>query len=144
MPTISQETLDAAIAKIKDPNAREAITKAVVGSYEFEVHCLSKKCKGKLLGYLGFARPSGERERKSLDGGILRLRPRRLDGQIGVVCGFCGSDSRLAEEEKGIVKSTRPTDNEFLEITNRLKNKKPYAEDNGTKEVDGFRFVRIT
>lgn len=68
----------------------------------------------------------------------LRASRRRMDGEWGFQS-WCGTDSLLAEAEKGIIGQAQPSKDDLFEIAKRLDDKPPkYATIKGEREVDGF------
>lgn len=68
----------------------------------------------------------------------LRSSRRRLDGEWGFQS-WCGTDSLLAEQEKGIISEAQPTKDDLYRIAAKLEqNKSKYVTINGEREVDGF------
>lgn len=64
----------------------------------------------------------------------------RLDGRYGFRC-FCGNVSVLSEEEKGVITSVQPTQEDLGLIAERLGKRKTnkYPKVAGVRYVDGFR-----
>lgn len=63
----------------------------------------------------------------------------RFDGQMGFRC-YCGNNSILCEEEKGVITPARPTANDLQKIANRLSKRQDniYIPNEGKTEIDGF------
>ena len=70
----------------------------------------------------------------------LRSSRRRTDGEIGFEC-WCGLDSRIAPNEKGILfdNGNQPTKKDVMKMAENLRKSPPkYATINGERDVDGF------
>lgn len=63
----------------------------------------------------------------------------RLDGQLGFRC-YCGNNSVLCEEEKGVITPARPTSDDLQKIADRLSRRKgnEYMPNKGKTNIDGF------
>ncbi|MFA5937323.1 MAG: hypothetical protein WC822_05635, partial [Candidatus Paceibacterota bacterium] len=63
----------------------------------------------------------------------------RLDGQWGFRC-YCGNNSVLCEEEKGVITPARPSQADLQKIAERLSHRKTntYLPKNGKTNIDGF------
>lgn len=86
---------------IQDKNLLKQIKNVLSEDYVKKIKCMSATCKGRLLGYIN---ANGKVTAAVNNKGEMYLRSsrQRLDGYMGFEC-WCGNDSRLAEQEKGIV-----------------------------------------
>lgn len=152
MQQFHQSLLNTMLKNVSDPQLRETYGAILNGKFPFMVYCLSKKCKGKLIGYLDNNNRAIDEPTINKDGepisGIETSRD-RFDGRKGFKC-YCGNDSILAEEEKGILNRTivpvPPTRDDMNEIFSRLqKSKKDVLmfDQNHQVEYDGFRIKEI-
>lgn len=105
-----------------------------------------KGCKGRVIAYIDEAGKVDETEpvlsppeamslyESGLEGSRLRL-----DGQVGFRC-YCGNNSILCEEEKGVITPARPSQADLEKIASRLtkRNGNMYEPKNGKTEIDGF------
>lgn len=151
MAHVADRTLDQML-KTLPPEAKAAFKKAINEVPTHTIHCMSKKCNGKLVGEIyENARSPYVLMVETKESGVARNR-KRLDGQWGFKC-KCGNDSILAKEEVGNIpmwtkdeKPLRdaPNTEEMLTIANAIGQRKgnPYEERNGVKNVDGFEIRR--
>lgn len=126
------------------PTLRRQVVDSLQGNIEFEIYCKSKTCKNRLLGYILDTkkfRPVTEKDGKM----YCRAIRYRLDGAIGFQC-WCGNDSRLSEQEKGVggIENNAVTSNDLNEVYARLQ-KKPanYPTSKGIQLVDGFAIKEV-
>jgi hypothetical protein len=136
------------IDQVKDPEVKQRLANIAVGRITKHISCLSKTCKGRIIGYLYDTGMLEADELRDKDGklisGALAIRP-RFDGFEGVECA-CGYDSRIAEAEKGIMKTngTPPSKEDMEHIHANLQNKPAhYVEKSGKIEVDGFIIEKV-
>jgi hypothetical protein len=69
---------------------------------------------------------------------FLRSSRRRTDGEWGFES-WCGTDSRLAAHEQGILGADQPSKDDLYRMAAKLEQNPPkYVTINGEREVDGF------
>lgn len=136
------------LRSIPDPKLRKTYGDILSGKMPKSVHCLSAKCKGRLVGYIQvdgkvIEEPTFDKKTKEKIAGVVTSRD-RFDGKKGFHCA-CGNRSILAKEEQGIISSNPPTQNDIMKIASRLQKRgnKQTPVINGTEEVDGFRIQEI-
>lgn len=140
---INEQSFNKMLAQIKDPVLKQRLVDMAAGNITNLISCLSKTCKGRVIGYLydtGMLEADELRDKNGgLVSGALAIR-QRFDGYYGVECA-CGNDSRIAEAEKGIMQKNgqAPTKEDMDSIYYNL-GKKPahYIEKSGSIEIDGF------
>lgn len=150
---INQNVAKDMLQNIKDPQMREVYGNIISGKVVAQVRCMSDNCKGRIIGFLDDAGKISEtppvlnktlakKGAKSVQGiyssGLEGSRY-RLDGVMGFRC-YCGNNSVLCEEEKGIITPARPSQEDLQKIANRLTKRthNSYEPKNGKAEVDGF------
>lgn len=142
MPNVPQKTLEEMINSIENPKRKEVLSAVVSGKYQTEIHCLSKTCKGRVVGYIT---PRGQlvsNTNPKQTSGARRIR-KRFDGKIGVLC-LCGARSSLAEAEKGIIGGGLPSKSDLQKVSDNMESKPTKIKQEGNaEEVDGFRFVEL-
>lgn len=123
-----------------DPKLARQLGEIVNGKVKTLIYCNSKTCKGKLIGRM-YSDGSVVSE-DSDNSGCLSTR-KRFDGFLGVMC-LCGNDSRLAPQEKGIIRDNIPSVDDLEKIYENLT-KKPssYKTVSNKTEVDGFTIEEI-
>lgn len=138
MRHISDDTLSQMLGAITDPTMKTHINRIINSDVKQNIRCTSKKCKNAIIGTIdqnGVITPT-------FVNGKMRMRAhrKRLDGGLGFQC-WCGNDSRLAEEEKGVrgIEQNAVTKADLAEVWNRLGGKvKDFSMNNGKKNIDGF------
>lgn len=149
---INQNVAKDMLQNIQDPKLREVYGSILSGRIVGLVHCLSKICKGRVIATIDDNGKVDETEpvlNKTLakkgapsvmglySSGLEGSRV-RLDGQMGFRC-YCGNNSILCEEEKGIITPARPSGEDLQKIANRLRRRTiTYTPKNGKTEIDGF------
>lgn len=152
--SIRQNVINDMLKNIPDPKMRNVYGSIVKGDIVAQVHCLSDTCKGRVIAYItsdgkveetppeANKQPKGNEalvEQKLYKSGLSGHRL-RFDGQIGFRC-YCGNASVLCAEEKGIIKPSRPTEQDLNTIATRLQKRNGrdiYPTVKGKTEVDGF------
>jgi hypothetical protein len=145
---INESALNKMIDQVNDPELKKRLANIATGQITHQINCLSKTCKGRIIGYIynNGTLEADELRNKNGDliSGALAIRP-RFDGYQGVECA-CGNDSRVAEVEKGIMKTNGmpPSKDDMEHIYNNLQ-KKPanYIEKSGKIEVDNFIIEKV-
>lgn len=105
-----------------------------------------KGCKGRVIAYIDETGKVDEAEPElSPEGAYGRYSSglegsrQRFDGQVGFRC-YCGNNSVLCEEEKGVITPARPSQADLEKIAKRLvrRNGNEYLPKNGKTNIDGF------
>jgi hypothetical protein len=150
---IQQNVAKDMLKNISDPKLREVYGSIISGKIVAFVHCLSDNCKGRVIATIDdtgkvdetapvLTKALSKKSQSSLSGiyssGLEGSR-QRLDGQMGFRC-YCGNNSILCEEEKGIISPARPSSEDLQKIANRLSKRKTiiYSPKNGKTNIDGF------
>ncbi len=151
--SIRQNVINDMLKNISDPKTRNMYGAIVNGNIIAQVRCMSEICAGRIIALitsdgkveetppLANKKPTGKEmlvEQKLYKSGLSGHRL-RFDGQIGFRC-YCGNASVLSAEEKGIIKPSRPTEQDLNTIAKRLQRRtgEAYPTVNGKTEVDGF------
>lgn len=124
---------------IPDPKLRKQVQDMHTGKIVSSVKCMSKSCKGRLIGYIydnNTVQPVAEKGKM-----YMRSWRHRFDGNYGFEC-WCGNDSRVADSERGTGVEhdvTFDPKKDLPVIAERLT-KKPakYIIENGKQNVDNF------
>lgn len=128
---ISLKDANTILGKIKDPEVAGQIKSILYHQDEKRIYCQS--CKKEI----GIVDLSGSKPRYIKESGIMSAR-QRFDGEWGFEC-VCGNDSRIAEQEKGIITSSIPTKEDMNKIFNNIKKKPTKVVESATgKVIDGF------
>lgn len=110
-----------------------------------------KGCKGRTIAYIDESGKVQEAEPEKSPEGAYGLYSSglegsriRLDGQLGFRC-YCGNNSILCKEEKGIITPARPSTEDMQTIANRLSKRKVnlYVPEDGKTNIDGFTIVEV-
>lgn len=143
---INQNVAKDMLQNIQDPQMREVYGNILSGKVVAQVRCMSKNCKGRVIGFLDDSGKISETppvvDKKGKNGiyssGLEGSRY-RLDGVMGFRC-YCGNNSVLCEEEKGIITPARPSQEDLQKIADRLSRRTHnlYEPKNGKATVDGF------
>jgi len=145
MAQIADNQLKEMIANIENPAVRAQYEAALTGATHV-VKCLSKKCKGRVIGekrttgaWLDVSKDVDPKDRWGL-----RSTRQRLDGHTGFSC-KCGNYSVTSKAEDGVITGSIPSKKELSAVYERQqKNKAKVKEhDDGSIEVDGFLIVPL-
>lgn len=138
---VSDKTLKDMVSHIQDPEVKRRYENVIGGVVVREVVCLSKTCKGAVIGQY-YADGQLVEVNNSARSGCLSSR-QRLDGHMGYLC-RCGNDSRLSEAEQGVITAATPTKNDLSIIYERTQ-KKPteFKSTAAGYQVDGFRVREV-
>lgn len=148
---ISNNIIKDVISNISDPKLRELYGQIINDSITHQVKCTSRVCRERVVGYIfanGVVKDnllldavgSPKLDKKTgLPVSGIRSSRQRFDGQRGFQC-WCGNNSILAQEEKGVITSSVPTKSDFEKIANRLmsRGKLKIPKINGKTDIDGF------
>ena len=134
------------LGNINDPKMRSVYGRIISGDIVKQIECWSDNCKGRVIatvdskGAVEETPPVVDPEGKNgiYSSGLEGSR-QRFDGQIGFRC-YCGNNSILCEEEKGVITPARPSMEDLEKIAERLERRKPnlYPVNKGKQNVDGF------
>lgn len=88
------------LENISDPKQKILLENIAYGKIIKQIKCMSKECKGRIVAYIY---NNGDIRGATNEIGEMHLRAirHRLDGYLGFEC-WCGNDSRLCKEEKGV------------------------------------------
>lgn len=138
MRSISDTTLSQMLGAITDPTMKTHINRIINTEVKKNIRCTSKKCKGAIIGTID---QNGNITPTFVNGKMhMRSHRKRLDGGLGFQC-WCGNDSRLATEEKGVrgIEQNAVTKDDLAQVWSNLGGKlKEYAIKNGKQDIDGF------
>lgn len=143
---VGQNVIKDMLGNIKDPKLREVYGSIISGKIVAQVHCMSKTCKGRVIAFIDETGKVDETDPELSPEGAYGLYSsglegsrQRLDGLLGFRC-YCGNNSILCEEEKGIITPARPSQEALQKIAQRLGERKPntYVPRNGKIKIDGF------
>lgn len=110
-----------------------------------------KGCKGRVIAFIDENGKVSETEPELSPEGAygiyssgLEGSRARLDGQLGFRC-YCGNNSILCEEEKGIISPALPSTEDLQKIADRLSRRKInlYKPKNGETNIDGFTVIEV-
>lgn len=139
---VSDSQLKEMISNISDPAVRAQYEAQLTGATHV-VKCLSKTCKGRVIGErnaLGaWLDATGVPKKGRAKRYGLRSTRQRLDGHTGFSC-RCGNYSITSEAEQGVISGSAPTRKDLAKVFERQKAKgaKVKQHDDGSTEVDGF------
>lgn len=144
---IQQNVLKDMLGNIKDPKLRNVYGAIISGKIVAQVKCMSATCKGRVIAYIDESGKVDEAQPEVSPEGAYGLYSsglegsrQRLDGQMGFRC-YCGNNSILCEEEKGVITPARPSQDDLQKIAQRLslrKNPLMYTPKKGKTNIDGF------
>lgn len=143
---VGQNVIKDMLGNIADPKMRQVYGSILSGQIVAQVKCMSKRCNGRVIAFINNDGKVDEAEplidpkgRYGLYTSGLEGSRQRLDGQMGFRC-YCGNNSVLCEEEKGIITPARPSQEDVMEIATRLSQRKAniYLPKNGKTNIDGF------
>lgn len=118
------------LKNIPDPKLREQYGRLIAGDIVAVVKCLSDSCDGRVIanvsadGRVTETQPLADedgaygRYSSGLEGSRMRL-----DGTLGFRC-YCGNNSILLEEEKGVITASPPSEQDLNTIALRLSKRK--------------------
>ena len=149
---LSQIVLKDMLGNVTDPKMRQVYGSIISGDVVAQVRCMSERCKGRVIAFIDsmgrvdetqpvihkLKKKEAPEDAPVYDSGLEGSR-QRLDGVMGFRC-YCGNNSVLCEEEKGIITPARPSQEDILEIAQRLGKRKPnmYLPNKGKTNIDGF------
>lgn len=143
---VGQNVIKDMLGNIQDPKLRGVYGSIISGKIIAQVKCLSDRCKGRVIAFVDESGKVDEAEPRIDPKGAYGLynsglegSRQRLDGQWGFRC-YCGNNSVLCEEEKGIITPARPSQADLEKIAQRLSRRKTniYLPKNGKTNIDGF------
>lgn len=150
---VRQNVVNDMLKNIKDPKLQRLYGGIVNGNITAIVKCMSTVCKGRVIAHItsdGRVEETPPEMNKTAPKGKLKVSRalyasglegsrQRFDGQWGFRC-YCGNNSILCEEEKGIITPQRPTPDDLVKIAKRLERRKgnEYNVQKGKLSVDGF------
>lgn len=143
MPQVSDTQLKEMVQAIENPGLRKQFEMIVTGKIISQVRCLSRKCKGRVIGVKytdGQWVTSPNAIKKS---GLVSHRE-RFDGNTGFAC-RCGNRSIVAAQEEGVIGGNVPSRKDLAKIYNKVQKsptKKTEALD-GSVTVDGFQIEPV-
>lgn len=123
---------------------RRQIAAIMQGKVVKQVLCLSKTCKGRIIGQIqsdGKFMAVRDQENKI----YCRASRHRLDGFMGFQC-WCGNDSRLSAQEKGNagIRLNNVTKTDIEEVFDKIQAKpSKYRTVGGRTVIDGFAIVEV-
>ena len=120
-------------------NQRKSVLNIMNGQTIANVYCNSKTCKNRLIGTIDKSNKFNAIVDKD---GMMHARASRprLDGYLGFQC-WCGNDSRLASQEKGVkgIEQNAVTKNDIDQVFKNLeKSPANYEIKNNKQKIDGF------
>lgn len=139
MAHVKDDILSDLLGKIPNPAERQQYADLITGKVQQEIRCLSKVCKGRVIGYVytdGRVMPVADDEGQM----FLRSSRNRLDGFKGFEC-WCGNDSRRSVQEMNDLpdNGNPPTPEGLERIFDNVKNKpSKYPPSEGRQVIDGF------
>lgn len=135
--TITDDQLKEMVGAIENPAVRAQYEMIIGGQITDALHCLSKVCKGRVIGHR-YHDGQWVAANETTKSGLLSHRE-RFDGFLGFRC-RCGNDSILSDQEKGSIGSTAPTKKDLMTIFTKVQAKPttPKQEASGAITVDGF------
>lgn len=143
---VGQNVIKDMLGNIQDPKLRGVYGSIISGKIVAQVKCLSDRCKGRVIAFIDESGKVDEAEPRidpkgkyGLYNSGLEGSRQRLDGQMGFRC-YCGNNSVLCEEEKGVITPARPSQADLEKIAQRLSRRKAniYLPKNGKTNIDGF------
>lgn len=147
--TVIQEMLK----NIPDPKLRENYGRLLSGQIVKQVMCMSKVCKGRVIATLDAAGAVTETKpvidpkgKYGLYTSGLEGSRQRFDGALGFRC-YCGNNSILCEEEKGVLNPLMPvppSEDDLLTIATRLSKRTQKLPLVGpVVNIDGFKIEEV-
>lgn len=143
---VGQNVIKDMLGNIQDPKLRSVYGSIISGKIIAQVKCMSDRCKGRVIAFIDESGKVDEAEPRIdpkgkyglYNSGLEGSRP-RLDGFMGFRC-YCGNNSVLCEEEKGVITPARPSQADLEKIAERLSHRKAniYLPKNGKTNIDGF------
>lgn len=138
------------LANITDPKLRDAYGEIINGKTTHFVHCNSVACGGRVIAYInadGLVRETkpvlSDDALKGVYSSGLEGSRQRLDGHLGFRC-YCGNNSILADEEKGIIDANVPSKQDLYRVADRLSRRTRIALPTvGDITIDGFTKEKI-
>lgn len=133
------------LRNIPDPKMREQYGRLISGAIVQVVRCMSDTCNGRIIANISDAGIVTETQPELSEDGAFGLYSSglegsrlRFDGRLGFRC-YCGNNSILCEEEKGIITPAPPSEDDLHTIALRLsKRTNIILPEVGKQTVDGF------
>lgn len=140
MPTITDSQLNEMLSNM-DPAMAAHYRSALAGDVA-HVYCMSKKCKGRLIGAQNGA-GQWQNVSRAKTSKLLSTRA-RFDGQTGFRC-RCGNSSITSPAESGIITGHAPTRAQLAKVYDKQKSDPATVKqnDDGTITVDGFKIETL-
>lgn len=141
MPYLKNKQLEDMI-KAVDPSSRGLLKSIIQEDVSSQILCDSETCKGRHVGDIytnGRVVATEDKDGKMW----LRSSRKRFDGFMGFEC-WCGNDSRLAEQERGIIGKAAPSKSHLEKVWENIQAKPPqYKKTKGATTIDGFRIKEV-
>lgn len=133
------------LKNIPDPKLREQYGRMIAGDIIAVVKCLSETCAGRVIANVSAdGRVTEVAPLEDADGAYGRYSSglegsrMRLDGTLGFRC-YCGNNSILLEEEKGVITASPPSEQDLNTIALRLSKRTNIIVPNHIKaQKEGF------